>query len=227
MRFRPITRSVLSVAALSVSGAALAVPAHPGDVVNLNGTTSAAEPWLGGPAVDSVNAVPFTVLSAGGSPVFQGTFTSEPGRSDIMGTIRIRYRLRDMEAVGDRRVFRVEILGFAGLQTNVDYRTDGVGDIGPNLASRTNGDGAQMNFIFSNPLLTPDLDSHYFHVFSNGASHNLQGLARIVLNTGESVIIAGVYLPSLTDCPGDTNGDGIVNFADLNTVLTNFGEECD
>jgi hypothetical protein len=41
------------------------------------------------------------------------------------------------------------------------------------------------------------------------------------------VIIAGVYLPSLTNCPGDTNGDNIVNFADLNTVLTNYGEECD
>jgi hypothetical protein len=121
----------------------------------------------------------------------------------------------------------VEILGFAGLQTNVEYRTDGIGDIGPNLASRTNGDGAQISFLFANPLLTPDLESHYFHVFSNGANFNLLGLARIVLNTGESVIIAGVYLPSLTNCPGDTNGDGIVNFADLNTVLTNFGEECD
>ena len=26
-----------------------------------------------------------------------------------------------------------------------------------------------------------------------------------------------------TLCPGDTNGDGVVNFSDLNTVLTNFG----
>ena len=28
----------------------------------------------------------------------------------------------------------------------------------------------------------------------------------------------------LTPCPGDTNGDRIVNFADLNTVLGQFGQ---
>jgi hypothetical protein len=28
-------------------------------------------------------------------------------------------------------------------------------------------------------------------------------------------------------CPGDANGDGIISFADLNLVLTNFGFETD
>jgi hypothetical protein len=27
--------------------------------------------------------------------------------------------------------------------------------------------------------------------------------------------------------PGDVNGDGVVNFTDLNEVLANFGVECD
>lgn len=29
---------------------------------------------------------------------------------------------------------------------------------------------------------------------------------------------------ALPDCPGDTNADGAVNFADLNHVLSNFGQ---
>lgn len=220
----PIVCALAGVIATATT--ALAVPAHPGDVVNLNGTTSAAEPWLAGSAVDSVNEIPFTVVDAGGSPIFQGVFTSEPSASDILGTIRIRYRLRDMQAIGARRVVRVEILGFAGFQTNVDYRTDGVGDLGPNLASRTNGDGAQVSFLFANPFLTPNLDSRYFHVHTNATLFREIGLARIVLNTNESVIVGGVHIPAHSDCPGDVNGDGVINFTDLNTVLSEFGENC-
>ena len=32
-----------------------------------------------------------------------------------------------------------------------------------------------------------------------------------------------LWVPPETECPGDTNGDNIVNFADLNTVLADFG----
>jgi len=222
----PTMTSALSCAALSLSAAALAVPAQPGDVVNLNGTTAAAEPWLSGPSSGGANVIPFTVLDSGGNPVFQGTFTSEPGTSDTLGTLRIRYRVRDMQAIGNRRVARVELFGFAGLQTNVDYRTDGLGDVGPNLASRTNGTGTQISFIYSNPLFTPNLDSYYFHVFSNATAFREDGLGRVVLNTGEFAVISGVHVPQLTDCPSDTNGDGIVNFADLNAVLSDFGDAC-
>ena len=39
-------------------------------------------------------------------------------------------------------------------------------------------------------------------------------------NIDDVVITALVPLPN---CTGDANGDGVVNFADLNTVLANFG----
>ena len=226
MRLNPMLIPVLSCVAAMTGSSALAVPIHPGDVVNLNGTTAAAEPWLVGVNADGASAFPFTVLDNGGVPVFQGVFTSEPRRSDILGTTRVRYRLRDMQAVGDRRVARVDILGFAGLQTNVEYRTDGIGVVGPNLASRVHTTGAQISFIFSNPLLTPGLESRYFHVHSNGAAFTETGIVRVVLNTGESAIFGGVHIPALTDCPNDVNGDGVINFADLNSVLTSFGNAC-
>ena len=37
------------------------------------------------------------------------------------------------------------------------------------------------------------------------------------INLDDSTLFVG------TVCPGDTNGDNLVNFTDLNTVLTNFG----
>ena len=225
MRKIPTLMSVLACS-LAMSGAAIAVPLQPGQVVNLSGTTALAEPWLVGGNVDSGNVIPFTVLDNGGNAVFQGVFTSEPGLSDIMGTIRVRYRVRDLTAVGARRVARVDILGFSGLQTNVTYRTDGVGSVGPNLASRTNAPGAQISFLYSDPVFPPDVDSRFLNVHTNATSFSEQGVARIVLNTGESAIVGGVHIPALSDCPGDTNGDGVVNFTDLNTVLSEFGENC-
>ncbi len=45
---------------------------------------------------------------------------------------------------------------------------------------------------------------------------NADGMATLTL--------AFVVMPGFTPCPGDTNGDRIVNFADLNTILSQFGQ---
>lgn len=43
---------------------------------------------------------------------------------------------------------------------------------------------------------------------------------------GSSVLssLNGIQIRRLVDCPGDANGDNTVNFADLNTVLSAFGQ---
>ena len=40
----------------------------------------------------------------------------------------------------------------------------------------------------------------------------------------DAVRISTVSCTDVIDCPGDTNGDGVVNFSDLNTVLSAFGQ---
>jgi hypothetical protein len=206
-----------------MSGSALAAPLPPGGAVSLSGTTSLQTSWLAGTNTGGTVIIPFTITS-GGSPVFQGTFTSSASVSDELGTILVRYRVRDMQAIGNRSVRRVEIAGFGGLQTNVEYSTDGLGDVGPSAASRT-ASGVRIDFTFD-PLLLVSQDSYFFWAWSNGTAFTDAGQARIVLNTGESVILTGVRVPALTDCPSDTNGDGVVNFTDLNGVLSDFGENC-
>jgi hypothetical protein len=45
--------------------------------------------------------------------------------------------------------------------------------------------------------------------------------------SGSARVFLSVPLPAApAPCPGDLNGDNIVNFADLNGVLTNFGQPC-
>ncbi len=215
----------VSCAAVAVCGSALAVPLAPGDQVNLNGTTSAQNSWYAGVNQDGTQIVPFTIRDAQNNPVFQGTFTAAAARSFELGTIRMRYRLRDMQVIGNRAISYIEINGYGGLQTNVDYSLDGLGDNGPSQAQR-NASGVRLTYVF-NPLLLASQDSYFFWAFTNGTSFADIGQARIVLNTGESVVLDDVRVATLTDCPGDTNGDGVINFTDLNTVLSSFGDDCD
>lgn len=56
-----------------------------------------------------------------------------------------------------------------------------------------------------------------------GAALGLRSIS--VMNADGSATLVGAFeiLAGATPCPGDTNGDGLVNFADLNNVLANFG----
>jgi predicted lipoprotein with Yx(FWY)xxD motif len=46
------------------------------------------------------------------------------------------------------------------------------------------------------------------------------------IRSGSARVFFSFALPSATPCPADVNGDGVVNFTDLNGVLTNFGVPC-
>jgi len=53
--------------------------------------------------------------------------------------------------------------------------------------------------------------THYIRVFSVSDSSDVQ-MYRLTIE------------PNLDDCPGDANGDGVVNFADLNILLIQWGQ---
>ena len=60
-------------------------------------------------------------------------------------------------------------------------------------------------------------------VWSNGATTYVVG-SGFNNDTGRDEALLWIFTPDQVDCPGDTNGDGIVNFTDLNAVLASFGE---
>jgi hypothetical protein len=219
--------SVVACAVAGIGGSALADPLPPGDSVQLGGTTTSQTPWLAGVNSTGTATVQFEVRDAGNNPVFQGTLQSSAAVSNDLGTLTFRYRIVNTQAVGDRRVSRVDFGGYKGFQTNVNYSTDSLGSIGPDEAART-ANGAQVAFFFADSILPAEVDSRSFWVHTDASSIAFNGQAAITLNTGESVVIGGLRYPvRIPDCPGDANGDGIINFTDLNAVLTNFGDGCD
>ncbi len=59
----------------------------------------------------------------------------------------------------------------------------------------------------------------------NGRSCSLDDFGRVAFGAGSASGVSGVFLaqPGLAPCPGDYNGDRVVNFADLNIVLSGYG----
>jgi hypothetical protein len=141
----------------------------------------------------------------------------------------IRYAIEDPDAVGSHGIVEVAFLGLgrqvidAGRLSNQNVSMPW-----PNRAART-PDGDVVAFEWDVPVPPPSgpIGSQVFFVYSSAPLIDMNGRMRVTLNTGEQAIIQGVPVPTLGEaCPGDTNADGVINFTDLNGVLTNFGEDC-
>ena len=79
-------------------------------------------------------------------------------RSDVTGSVIISPRLRDPinTSVGDVVVDGFSIDGYAGWTTDIVYRTDSLGDVGPTFVERS-ADGDTLTFTFGFPLLLGNL----------------------------------------------------------------------
>jgi hypothetical protein len=218
-----VTAGVLAAA---VGAGALAVPLPPGsNNVFLPGTSVAAQPNLA-----SVNladtVIPFDILSGGGALLFRGELVTSVDRSNVTNTLIFRFRIRNTVAGLNGIVSRVEIEPYDGFMIDANWRNDGPGLSPPNQADRT-GSGSLVNYDFLTPPLFSGSDSRFFFAFTNATEYNAEGRATIYLTTGEFVTLR-VYAPGepCDSCRGDVNGDGVVDFADLNEVLSAFGNIC-
>ncbi len=81
------------------------------------------------------------------------------------------------------------------------------------------------------------LDDQFGFAVSGAGDVNDDGFADFIvgarlddnngMNSGSVRVYLSVPAPATTTpCPGDATGDGIVNFADLNSILSNFGDTC-
>ena len=217
MQAKPINQSsavkkfrTLVTAALAaiVTSSAHAVSLTPGDTVTLGGTTSLLRAELAGTVlVDTIR--PFSVdlgLSVPGAGVISGTVQDRVVREDGTGTLDFYYRVFNSDS-SSGLVIRASRTSFGSLTTDVDFRTDGLGSVGPTPAFRT-ADGQEIQFNFSQfagvgNSLPAATTSRFFFVHTDATSFDEKGtlFLDVTSHAGEVPIGVELRLPTYQPVP--------------------------
>ncbi len=144
---------------------AQALTLNPGGTVSLSGTTFADRPELGGTVLrDTLRSI--------GQLVVQDRVVQE-NRS---GTLDFYYTIRNLNSTGSAISLGqfVAHSSFANFLTDVDFRTDGLGNTAPLRASRSS-DGSLVTFDFGDLSLLPDSQTNFFFIKTNATDFNELG----------------------------------------------------
>jgi hypothetical protein len=187
--------SLVRVLAAALAAATLLGPAPQsravnllvGQIVALNGTTSAARPELAGVVLQD-NLIPFTITDASNTVVFQGTVQDRVVRSNVTGALHFYFFIRDTDPTQSGSIVAVSRTGFGTGSTDVDYRTDGLGDIGPDLALRIFGPG-EVDFDFWDNPIPAGLESLFTFVVTRATDFAQSGTLTLYTDDGSSVTL--------------------------------------
>ena len=210
---------VVGVCALAGSTSGALVPLMPGAGAGLSGTTSAADPVLGGAILQDLDS-PTTFADQifefeifdGMVLLYSGAIQTRVVQSGETGELIFMYQLRDSMGGLNGIVTDVSITGFGGWSTDVEYRTDGPGDVGPSRAERSAGDGDTLDFLMGNtPQLAGGVESNFFFALTDAPSFGLIGVAEIFIQGGFSTTV-DVYAPAIP-APGALAMAGLAGLA--------------
>jgi len=179
-----------------------AVPIAPGDSdIPLGGTTSAAEPNLAG-VVQSDPLRAFEIRDNLDNVILTGNLQDRVAESNNLGTLIFGPRLRDLAnpAGGPTAwVTGLRIVGYGGFITDIDFRTDGLGDVGAGDASRS-ADGDELFFGYDPSIITPPDEALFLSILTNANDFAPIGTATIFGQTDFgadvfSVTLEGINVP--------------------------------
>jgi len=170
-------KALFVVAALALlSAPAQAVPLALDTTVPLSGTTAALRPELAGLVIaDTLVPVSFDNGSGGTySLVVQTRVVQE----DVAGTLDFYYRIYSFDANSTLPIGALRLTGFDGQTTDVDFRIDGLGTVGPSEAHRFTGAlEGYLNFHFldatGGPSLNPGQESLFMFVKTEATTFGL------------------------------------------------------
>jgi len=167
----------------------------PGDInVPLSGTTAAASPDLAGVVVaDPLR--PFTIVDSSGNVILTGNVQDRVVRSNNLGTLIFAPRLRDLDNHNTRSfIWGMRLEGFGDFSTDVDFRTDGSGDVGPNDVTRSGGSGDQVFFHYDPNIILPPHEGLFLSVLTDAPSFAEVGWITIVAQDGAGTGLYGTTL---------------------------------
>ena len=179
---------------LAFTSQAYAVVLVENSSVDLFGTTSAVRPELAGTVIKD-DLTDFTGVDALGNILYTGSLQVRIVREDVSGTLDFYYRIRPNDASSLDAIMRTTHTDFTGWTTDVDFRTDSLGSVGPTSATR-NVSGSTVGFNFDGGLQPGD-ESYFYFIKTTATNYTL----------GSTVLIDGgiasvqSYAPSAVPVP--------------------------
>lgn len=170
---------------LAIAVPALAVPVpSTGDVtLTLPGTTSAADPSLGGPNV-SDKFVDFAT-APGVTPAVSGKILVRVARSSSTGVLIYSYRFINSPNSG-ASIRALNVIGFPAASYDANWRSDGLGSVSPK-ALQASGSGATRALGFQFDGIAPGKDSKFFYIRTTAkSSDTATAIARIKFSAASS-----------------------------------------
>ncbi|GMQ84050.1 MAG: hypothetical protein BMS9Abin06_0802 [Gammaproteobacteria bacterium] len=188
---------VLGVSCLFALSASYAVSVVPGSTVALSGTTYTANPDLGG-AIIRDQLIPFQVTDTLGTVILSGNVQDRVVRSTNTGNLIFAPRLRDLTNPANVAwVMGFQMNGFDGFTTDIDYRTDGQGDIGPKNVDRDlTGSALTYGYGYDTTLIVPPDEGYFLSVLTDATAFDLSGQFTIFVQNDFG---ANVFSTSLRD----------------------------
>ncbi|MBY0421186.1 MAG: VPLPA-CTERM sorting domain-containing protein [Parvularculaceae bacterium] len=192
-------------AAFAVTTDAGAVVVTPGSVVALSGTTSALNPALAG-VVQNDNLIPFSIQNGSGTTIVSGDVQNRVVVSGTLGTLIFAPTIRNLVfPVGSTgtAITGLRVSPYGGGSLDIDFRTDGLGSVGPANVSR-GASGDQLTFRYD-PAITATAGSLFVSILSAATNYSLNGVAQIFARDGQgntfSTTIEGLAVPAEVPLP--------------------------
>ena len=191
----------------------------PGASVAVTGTTAAARPELAGTVIRDA-LLPFVVTAPSGAEIFKGTLQDRVVRETKTGTLDFYETIRASTSTPTAALDNVIRATFSGFSTDVDYRTDGLGNpaIHPGKVDRSAPPGGALRFDFGGVGIGAGQLSRFYFIKTNAVAFDVSGLTAIVMRAPSTNVAQFVKLKTAepiqaTQRTGSISG---IKFNDLN-----------
>lgn len=188
----------IGIAFLSLISDSWAVLLNKASWVSLKGTTLAARKELAGRVLKD-NIMDFEIRGADGNLVFKGKLQDRVVKSKTTGKLHFYLYIRNTQSGLPGAILTVHRKDFANFRTDVDYRLDGLGDIGPVGAIRSGNAGEEITFVFSpgkaehpewgDKPVHSGSESKFFFVITDATQYNHNGMTTIYAGNGSVKLV--------------------------------------
>jgi hypothetical protein len=148
-----------------------------GATIPVGGTTFAARPELGGVVIRDA-LIPVNVTDSGGTVLFKGNLQDRVVRENVTGTLDFYQTLR-ADTTMPMRAFLEDArrINFGGVITDMDYRTDGLGNPADHPWTASHPTPALIDFNFgpNHAVIAPGDMTLFYFCRTNATTYDVNG----------------------------------------------------